>query len=171
MPTIAKFGVFTVAALVGVYVYAALRGPQGIPALKEKWNEIREMQMSNAELAARVNAKAERIRQLEEGQKAMEPEIRRQLKLQRPGETTFIVPKEPSQDEPTAAPQPAVEPRAEPAPPVKSKPAPKAQPKKKRSPQGYAPGELPPAPALLMPVEPSAAPALISASPALPANQ
>ena len=103
-----------VAGLIGVYGYLALRGPQGIPALREKWREIRTLQEDNANLQRDNQYRRERIKKLEENPSAQELEIRKKLKLVRPGETSFILPDQPKAEEakpeqPTkqdAAPQP-----------------------------------------------------------------
>ena len=85
----------SVLALSSAYVYVALRGPQGIPALQEKWREIRELQKTNADLKREVETRAERIKKLQESPAEQELEIRKRLKMLRPGETTFIIPNTP----------------------------------------------------------------------------
>jgi cell division protein FtsB len=79
-------------ALAGVYGFVELRGPQGIPALKERWTEIRKLEEENANLQRENNYRRDRIKRLEESSSEQELEIRKQLKLLRPGETTFILP-------------------------------------------------------------------------------
>ena len=81
-----------VIALVGVYGWVALRGPQGIQALLDKHKEIRQLEEQNAEAARENERRREHIRRLKESQSEQEMEIRKQLKLQKPGETTFILP-------------------------------------------------------------------------------
>ena len=81
-----------IAASVGVYVWIAVRGPQGLQTLIEKHKEIRQLEEQNAELRLENERRRERIRRLEESQSEQEMEIRKQLKLLRPGETTFILP-------------------------------------------------------------------------------
>ncbi|HUQ95688.1 MAG TPA: septum formation initiator family protein [Bryobacteraceae bacterium] len=95
MSALHKAGVFTVLTLSSVYAYIALRGPQGLPVLQEKWQEIREMQQHNADLKRDVDARAERIRRLKESPAEQELKIRERLKMLRPGETIFIIPKKP----------------------------------------------------------------------------
>lgn len=80
-------------ALVGVYAAVMLRGPQGILALKQKRQSIRELQEQNATLAGENRRKRERIETLK---KNPEMEIRKELKLLRPGETAFILPEQPA---------------------------------------------------------------------------
>lgn len=87
-------------ALLGVYGYFTLRGPQGIPALLEKRRLVRQLEEENATLARENDSKRERIRKLNESASQQEMEIREKLKKLRPGETEFILP-EPSK---TAAP-------------------------------------------------------------------
>jgi cell division protein FtsB len=89
-----------VVAIIGVYGYLALRGPQGLPALQEKWREIRKMEEENANLQRENQYRKDRIRKLEESPSEQELEIRKKLKLVRPGETSFILPDQPKQDQP-----------------------------------------------------------------------
>ena len=90
-----KTGYLIVVAILGVYAFLAFRGPQGVPALMEKRREIRDMQEQNADLAREVQEKRERIARLKNSQAEQELEIRKRLKMLRPGETRFIVPETP----------------------------------------------------------------------------
>jgi cell division protein FtsB len=74
------------------YGWIALRGPQGLPALLEKHREIRRLEEQNAALAHENQLRRERVIRLESSRSEQEMEIRKQLKLLRPGETTFILP-------------------------------------------------------------------------------
>jgi len=85
-------------ALIGTYGYVALRSPQGIPALREKWDEIRKLEEENANLQRENKYRADRIKKLEESPSEQELEVRKKLKLLRPGETSFILPDQPNQD-------------------------------------------------------------------------
>jgi cell division protein FtsB len=84
-------------ALIGVYGVIELRGPDGLPALKERWAEIRKLEEENATLQRENDYRRERIKRLEGSASEQELEIRKQLKLLRPGETTFILPDQPKQ--------------------------------------------------------------------------
>lgn len=84
-----------VVGLIGVYGYLVLRGPQGIPALRGKWREIRTLEEDNANLQRENEYRRDRIKKLEENPSAQELEIRKKLKLVRPGETSFILPDAP----------------------------------------------------------------------------
>lgn len=75
--------------------WIALRGPQGFEALLEKRREIRQLQDQNAALAHENELRRERIERLKDSPSEQEMEIRKQLKLLRPGETTFILPDAP----------------------------------------------------------------------------
>lgn len=83
--------------LVGVCGYLSLRGPQGVPALMDKWREIRRLEEDNANLQRENDYRRERIKKLRESPSEQELEIRKQLKLLRPGETSFILPEQPKQ--------------------------------------------------------------------------
>jgi cell division protein FtsB len=89
-------------ASIGAYGLVELRSPQGIPALKAKWSEIRKLEEENANLQRENDYRRERIKKLESSVSEQELEIRKKLKLLRPGETSFILPEQPKQ--PSAAP-------------------------------------------------------------------
>ena len=86
---------FVLLAVVVVYACIAVSGPQGLQALMAKHREIRELQEQNAALTREIEHRRDRIRRLEGSRSEQEMEIRKQLKLQRPGETTFILPEKP----------------------------------------------------------------------------
>src|SRR5271154_6354028 len=86
-------------ALIGAYGVVELRGPQGLPALKEKWTEIRKLEEENANLQRENDYRRERIKKLESSVSEQELEIRKKLKLLRPGETSFILPEHPPADQ------------------------------------------------------------------------
>ena len=92
---------FTLVVLYGV---AALRGPQGVSALLDKRREIRQLEEQNAGMAAAIERRKERIQRLEQSTTEQEMEIRKHLKLLRPGETTFILPDRPKSNAPLAQP-------------------------------------------------------------------
>ena len=91
-------------ALAVVYGVVALRGPQGVSALLDKRQEVRQLEEQNAAKAAENERRRERIRRLEDSSTEQEMEIRKQLKLLRPGETTFILPDAPKTDAPPKQP-------------------------------------------------------------------
>lgn len=86
------------------YGWVFLRGPQGIQALMEKRREIHDLQDRNEEMKRENERRKERIHRLQESRSEQEMEIRKQLKLLRPGETTFILPENPK-DKSSSAPQ------------------------------------------------------------------
>lgn len=92
-------------ALLTVGAVAFFFGPQGFQALLEKRREIRELQERNTSMAREIEQRKGRIQRLEGSRSEQEMEIRKQLKLVRPGETTFILPESPA--EPTPAQPPA----------------------------------------------------------------
>jgi cell division protein FtsB len=95
-------GLFLTVAILGAYALTALRGPQGLQALFEKYREIRTLEAQNAAAVVENQRRRERIEQLRSNTSEQEMEIRRQLKLLRPGETTFILPDAPKRSEPLA---------------------------------------------------------------------
>jgi len=93
-------------ALLGAFALRQLRGPEGLPAVREKWDQIRQMEEQNATLQRENDYRRNRIQKLESSPSEQELEIRKKLKLLRPGETSFILPEQPK--------QPAVDPDAKP---------------------------------------------------------
>lgn len=81
-----------------VYGLVALRGPQGIQALLDKHREIRQLEEENATTAREIQRRKDRIQRLQSNTSEQEMEIRKQLKLLRPGETTFILPEAPKEN-------------------------------------------------------------------------
>jgi Septum formation initiator len=86
------------ALLLCVCGWIAFRGPQGFPVLLEKQREIRQWEERNAALDRDNQLRRERLRRLVESPSEQDLEIRKQLKLLRPGETTFILPEGPKQE-------------------------------------------------------------------------
>ena len=91
-PLLRKSGyVFAVAAVLAIGLFA-YRGPQGIPALVEKREQIKRLQEQNANLSKENESKRKRIETLKSNPGSVEIEMRDRLKLQRQGETSYIVP-------------------------------------------------------------------------------
>jgi len=84
-----------------VYGWIAIHGPQGLQALLEKHRQIRGLQEENAEKARENAVLRDRIQRLADSPSEQEMEIRKQLKLLRPGETTFLLPDAPKTAEPS----------------------------------------------------------------------
>jgi cell division protein FtsB len=99
-----RAGYAVVVILALAYGWVFFRGPQGLQTLIEKRREIRDLEERNANMRRENERRKERIRRLEESRSEQEMEIRRQLKLQRPGETTFILPE--SEQKEKAVPSP-----------------------------------------------------------------
>ena len=87
-----KKGAMVLLAIAVAYAWIAVSGPQGLHALLEKRREIRDLQEQNAAMTREIEHRRDRIRRLEESPSEQEMEIRKQLKLLKPGETTFILP-------------------------------------------------------------------------------
>jgi cell division protein FtsB len=90
-----KTGYVAAVALLAAYAFVAFRGPQGVGALTERRGQIRQLQEQNADLAREVQLKRDRINRLKFSQAEQELEIRKRLKLQRPGEMDFVLPEKP----------------------------------------------------------------------------
>jgi cell division protein FtsB len=99
-----RVGILLLLILASAYGWVFLRGPQGLETLIEKRREIRELQERNVNIKLENDRRKDRIKRLEESRSEQEMEIRKQLKLQRPGETTFILPE--SEQKEKAVPSP-----------------------------------------------------------------
>jgi cell division protein FtsB len=82
------------AVLVALAAYATimLRGPQGIRALEAKRAQIRALQEENANLSRTIEEKRQRIEKLLHDPGTQELEIRKRTKMQRAGDTQFVLP-------------------------------------------------------------------------------
>ena len=98
-------GALVLLAIVIAYAWIAVSGPQGLQTLLGKRREIRQLQEQNATLTREIEHRRDRIRRLEDSRSEQEMEIRKQLKLLKPGETTFILPDGPK-DPGVSAPAP-----------------------------------------------------------------
>ncbi|HEX5229158.1 MAG TPA: septum formation initiator family protein [Bryobacteraceae bacterium] len=81
-------------ALLGTLALRQLRGPEGLPSVREKWDELRQLEEQNAALQRENDYRRDRIKKLESNPSEQELEIRKKLKLLRPGETSFILPEQ-----------------------------------------------------------------------------
>jgi cell division protein FtsB len=95
---IRRIVLFVAVAVIGGYAYRALEGPQGLSALQEKRREIRKLEEENANLQREIQYRKDRIKSLQDNPAQQELEVRKNLKLLRPGETSFILPERPKQD-------------------------------------------------------------------------
>ena len=73
-------------------LFFGLRVPQAIADLTAKHEAIRRLQKENADLAKQLDEKRERVRKLRDSRSEQELEIRRQLRYQREGETSIMLP-------------------------------------------------------------------------------
>jgi cell division protein FtsB len=100
-----RAGLLLVVVLATAYGWMFLAGPQGLQTLIEKRREIRQLEERNANIRLENDRRKERIRRLQESRSEQEMEIRKQLKLQRPGETTFILPESEQKDKAVPSPE------------------------------------------------------------------
>jgi cell division protein FtsB len=108
LKTAALLAVFVI---LGTCVLLALRGPQGLPALIEKRQRIRELQEKNADLQREIQARRVRLDRLRNNPDEQQLEIRERLKMLKPGEVRYIVPEPAKPATPAQAiPQPAAKP-------------------------------------------------------------
>ncbi len=79
---------------VAVTLFFGLRVPQAIGDLRAKNENIRQLQKENADLEKELLDKRDRVRKLRDSRSEQELEIRRQLRYQREGETSIILPEQ-----------------------------------------------------------------------------
>lgn len=91
-PLLRKAGILVCTGMVCAYAIVTFRGPHGIPALMEKRRQIEALQEENATLGADNQRRALRVEQLGKHRATQQLEIRKRLKLLKPGETQFILP-------------------------------------------------------------------------------
>ncbi len=73
------------------YGFVQLRGPNGVSALVEKRSEIHALEVENEQLHKEIEAKKARIDRLTHNPEEQEMEIRKELKLMKPGEKSYIM--------------------------------------------------------------------------------
>jgi len=83
---------YAVVLIAGVaYGFAEMRGPNGLGRLMEKRQEIRTLEQQNEVLHKEIEAKKNRIGRLMDSPEEQELEIRKRLKLVKPGERSYIL--------------------------------------------------------------------------------
>jgi cell division protein FtsB len=73
------------------YGYLQMRGPNGVSTLMEKREEIKSLEKENEKLQREIAAKRTRVEQLKNNPEDQEMEIRKELKLLKPGEKSYIM--------------------------------------------------------------------------------
>jgi cell division protein FtsB len=91
-PVLILFGLIALAA----YASIMLRGPQGLAALEEKREAARQLQNENANLMKQIDEKKSRIEKLRHDRGTQEKIVRERTGKTRPGDTSFVVPDQPS---------------------------------------------------------------------------
>jgi cell division protein FtsB len=84
----------TVLLAAGILALYSLAGQDGIPKVIERNRQIRELREQNAELQRSIELRKERIRNLSENRSDLDLEIRRELRLLKKKETTFVLPEQ-----------------------------------------------------------------------------
>ena len=84
----------TVLLAAGFLALYSLAGAGGIPLVLERKRQIRELREQNAELQHSIEVRKERIKSLSESRSDLDLEIRRDLRLLKEKETTFVLPEQ-----------------------------------------------------------------------------
>ncbi len=78
-------------ALAGFFIFATLRGPEGVLSLLKKREDIQHLQKENAAQAEENERLRKQLQQVKSSQSERDNVVRKELNLARPGETTFIL--------------------------------------------------------------------------------
>ena len=89
-----RAGRVSVLLAVVAFLFFGLRVPQAIGHLRASHETIRRLQKENADLEVELKEKRERVRKLRDSRSEQELEIRKQLRYQREGETSIILPEQ-----------------------------------------------------------------------------
>lgn len=83
-----------VCGLIALAAYASimLRGPQGLAALEQKQNTVRQLEEQNANLAKEISERKTLIDKLQHDPNTQERFVRERTGKTRPGDTSFVVP-------------------------------------------------------------------------------
>ena len=86
-----RLGIATAFLIVMGYAIVTLSGPKGIPALIAKRQQIEQLEKRNAMLAQQNERLREHIQRLTDNPAQQDLEIRKRLKLVRPGEKVYLL--------------------------------------------------------------------------------
>jgi cell division protein FtsB len=98
-----KLGWLAVFSMLAVYIVLVSTGPRGLPALRQKQQQIFEMRQHVADLVRENERRRERIRLLQEDREEQELRIRERLRLRKPGTADLYYPETPG---PAESPKP-----------------------------------------------------------------
>ena len=84
----------TVLLAAGFLALYSLAGQGGVPMVLERNRQIRELREQNTDLQRSIEQRKERIRSLSENRSDQDLEIRRELRLLKKKETTFVLPEQ-----------------------------------------------------------------------------
>jgi cell division protein FtsB len=76
--------------LVGLYVFTMLKGPQGVPAMLERRQELLKTERENEALRKQIEEQKRYLEQLAEDPATRERVVREKTGKQKPNETTII---------------------------------------------------------------------------------
>jgi cell division protein FtsB len=83
---------YAIIVLTGVvYAFVVLEGPNGIPALLSRRQQVQTYEQKNQQILRENVQKEQRIERLENNPIEQEMEIRQRLKLAKPGEKIYIL--------------------------------------------------------------------------------
>jgi cell division protein FtsB len=90
-----QLGYLAIAAVACLYAFAVLKGPNGFPAMIDKWNQVQTMHDSNELLRREVEHKKAAIEQLKNNRTARDHAVRESTGKTPPNDLTIIVPEAP----------------------------------------------------------------------------
>jgi len=86
-----QLGVVAVAAAACVIVFIALRGPNGVPSMLEKRNQIEQMRQENDQIRQEIDKHQRAIEQLESSPEARDRAVRVHTKQQKANEIKVVL--------------------------------------------------------------------------------
>ena len=91
MALLRQIGYIAAVALACFYAFIVLRGPNGIPSMIERNQQVEALEKEIRELDARIADKKNFIEEVKKNPEVREREVRRQLNKVKPGETIIFL--------------------------------------------------------------------------------
>ncbi len=91
MALLRQIGYVAAVALACLYAFVVLRGPNGIPAMRERNHQVEGLQKEIRELDTKISDKQNFLEEVRRSPEVREREVRRQLNKVKPGETIIYL--------------------------------------------------------------------------------
>jgi hypothetical protein len=91
-----QLGYLAIGAVACLYAFAVFKGPNGFPAMMDKWSQVQSMHDKNEALRLEIKQKETAIEQLKNNRTARDHAVRESTGKTGPNDLTIIVPEEPT---------------------------------------------------------------------------